>query len=333
VDFDPFVRGAYPVGVCSGYLTDPGRDDRPLPYEVWYPASGRSFGLDLSPLTQDSFSVLPDSPALRQAAVRDAAVEPGLYPLVLYSHTSLGHRRQSTFVCTHLASHGYVVAAADHTGNSFADYVERARAGATLKAHEREDMLRRIIADRVPDVRFVTDWLLSQSDLAAHIDRARIGLVGWSFGGWAVLAAPEVDDRFGAIVALAPGGTSRPLPGIIPATLSYVWQRDVPTLYLAAECDRYTLLDGIVELYDRTPSSKYLFALRYADHDHFGDHIEVELCPKQHAHLFTRGLALAHFEAFLGSNVSARAFLAADPAAVLRARGVDVLPIHEISLR
>jgi len=29
-----------------------------------------------------------------------------------------GHRRQSTFFCTHLASHGYVVAAADHTGNT-----------------------------------------------------------------------------------------------------------------------------------------------------------------------------------------------------------------------
>jgi predicted dienelactone hydrolase len=36
-------------------------------------------------------------------------------PLILFSHHSGGHRRASTFLTTHLASHGYVVAAMDHS--------------------------------------------------------------------------------------------------------------------------------------------------------------------------------------------------------------------------
>jgi pimeloyl-ACP methyl ester carboxylesterase len=114
------------------------------------------------------------------------------------------------------------------------------------------------------------------------------------------------------------------LPGIIPAQLTFAWQRAVPTLFLVAERDRFTPLSGMVELYDRTPSSKQMFVLRHADHDHFGDHIEVELVPRQHAHLFTRSLALAHLEAALKSNAAASQFLHEDAAGVLQSRGVAV---------
>src|SRR5262249_13035170 len=36
-------------------------------------------------------------------------------PLILFSHHSGGHRRASTFLTKHLARHGYVVAAMDHS--------------------------------------------------------------------------------------------------------------------------------------------------------------------------------------------------------------------------
>jgi len=324
VDYDPFVRGPFPVGVRSGTLTDRDRSDRPLPFELWYPAVPATFGLDVSPLTQDTFTVLPSGPLLRQAAVRDASIQPGRYPTVVFSHTSLGHRRQSTFLCTHLASHGYVVAAVDHTGNTFADLVDRARSGRVLSPEERGAHIDRIIADRVPDVRFLVSAVASGAagGVADHVDSDRLGLLGWSFGGWAVLATPEVDDRPRAVVALAPGGSSNPLPGIIPAKLTFAWHRDVPTLYLVAERDRFTPLDGMLELFNRTPSHTVMFVLNHADHDHFGDHIEPELVPHQHAHLFTRGLTLAHFDATLRGNESAQRFLA-DAAAALRARGVN----------
>jgi dienelactone hydrolase len=258
--------------------------------------------------------------------VRDAVVQTGRYPLVLYSHTSLGHRRQSTFVCTHLASHGYVVAAVDHTGNSFADLVDRAATGAVLTPEQRDAYIRRIIADRVPDLRFLLDELLGgvADEVSDQVDADRIGVIGWSFGGWAALAAPETEERIRAVVALAPGGSSKPLPGIIPATLTFAWRRRVSTLYLVAERDRFTPLSGMHELFERTPPSKQMLILRHADHDHFGDQIEVELCPKQHAHLFTRSLTLAHLNAALKESDGASRFMADDPAVVLQERGVQV---------
>ena len=294
--YDPFVAGPFPVAERSGQLIDRARGNRELPFAVWFPKAGA-----------------------------------GISPLVLYSHASYGHGRQSAFLATHLASHGYIVAAADHTGNTATDFAERARRLAAgdiqaRTAEEAEEYLRHIIADRVPDLRALLDHILSGavSEIAGRIDRARIGLAGWSFGGWAVLATPEADDRIRAVVALAPAGNSKPLPGIIPATLTFEWKRDVPTLFLVAERDRFTPLAGQYELLERSRSSKRMFILRGADHEHFGDRIdEPGACPPEHAHLFARGLALAHFDAVLRGDDAARAFLRGDPVAALRERGVD----------
>lgn len=294
--YDPFARGQFPVGVRSGLAIDNARADRPLAFEVWYPEGAGT----------------------------------GTSPLVLYSHASFGHRRQSSFLCTHLASHGYVVAAADHSGNAAADFAERAARVAAgdvrpRTPEEAEAFLRQIIADRVPDLRFLLDELLAGAagEVSSHIDERRIGLLGWSFGGWAVLATPEADDRVRAVVAMAAAGNSKPLPGIIPATLTFEWKRDVPTLFLVAERDRFTPLVGQYELFERTRSKKSMFILRHADHQHFADQIdEPGLCPPEQAHLFARGLGLAHTDAVLKEDPAAQNFMADDPVAALRERGV-----------
>jgi dienelactone hydrolase len=304
--YDPFLRGLLAVGGRTGVIFDEHRH-RQLPFEVWYPALGTP----------------------HDDEIRDASARPGRYPLVFYSHASGGTRRQSSFLCTHLASHGYVVAAVDHIGNSATDVAERAAraaAGTRLAPDEIDVLVRQFIADRVPDLRFLIDQVLSGSagDLADHIDAARIGLVGWSFGGWAVLATPEADDRVGAVVALAPAGASNPLPGIIPATLTFAWTREVPTLYLAAERDRFILLPGVRELCDRTPSAKRMLVLRGADHGHFADQVDpVGECSPEAAHLFIRGLTVAHFDAVLKDHQDARRFLDGDVVGALQARGID----------
>jgi len=61
-------------------------------------------------------------------------------------------------------------------------------------------------------MRFLLDHLLSGAgwDSEARVDPTRIGIVGHSFGGWTALAVPEVDERIHAVVALAPGGNSKP---------------------------------------------------------------------------------------------------------------------------
>jgi dienelactone hydrolase len=328
-EYDPFVRGLFPVGVRTAKTLDPVRQQRTLPFEWWYPATEDHSGQDLSPSTQDVFS-LPSGPQRTQAAARNAKVRDGRYPLVVFSHTSNGHRRQSTFLCTHFASHGYVVVAPDHVGNTVMELEERNRraaAGKPLSQAGRDSMIQRIIADRVPDIRCLLDHLLSR--LPAHIDTECVGLMGWSFGGWAVLAAPELEDRIRAVVAMAPCGCSKPLPGIIPATLTFEWKRETPTLLLAAERDQATPLDGMFELFDRTPSQKQMVILRDADHGHFGDDIEMPGdCSRQSAHAFAQALSLAHMDSVLKSNAAGKAFLGRGLSEKLSERGVRAV-VHK----
>ena len=326
--YGPFERGRWPVGVVSLELGDAGRAGRRLPLEVWYPAAAGHRGEDVEAATQDRFQVVADGPLLPQAAVREAAPAvpaAGGWPLVVFSHTSNGHRRQSSFLCTHLASHGYVVAAVDHVGNTAVEAAERATRGPTWSAAERDAYIAQIIADRVPDLRCVLDHILAGAvaTVAGQVDGQRIGVVGWSFGGWAALALPEADGRVGAVVALVPGGSARPLPGIIPATLTFDWLRPAPTLLLAAADDQYTPLDGQQELFERTRAPKRLFVLEHAGHGHFGDQIEEPgACPPEAAHAFTRGLTLAHLDATLKGDAGAAHFLDTAALTALAARGV-----------
>ncbi|HVS05261.1 MAG TPA: dienelactone hydrolase family protein [Candidatus Dormibacteraeota bacterium] len=309
-DYDPFASGRFPVSVRTIEASDLVRG-RVFPCEIWYPA------------------------------------QPGkAHPLIVYSHSSGGHRRSATFLATHLASHGYVVAAMDHSERVASELARREGEMDT----ERAARIDAVIASRVPDIRFLLDHLLGETDTGIVLDASRIGLVGHSFGGWTVLATAEVEPRVKGVVAMVPGGSSRPRPGILPLTLTFSWDRDVPTLYLAAEQDTMIPLASVYELFDRTPGSKRLFILRRADHQHFIDDVEgehealrsmslpgdaawipaamrpmAELASGEQAHIFVRGLTLAHLDATLRGLDAARGFLDADVEAELAKRGVEAI--------
>ncbi|GAC1658468.1 MAG: hypothetical protein NVS9B15_20220 [Acidobacteriaceae bacterium] len=121
---------------------------------------------------------------------------------------------------------------------------------------------------------FLVDHMLERAR-EFHVDRKRVGAVGHSFGGWTVLAALETDARIGAVVALAPAGSSRPRPGIIPAQLSFEWKHEVPVLYVAAEKDTSIPVENVRELLERTRTKeKRMVILQRADHMHFMDDVE-----------------------------------------------------------
>jgi dienelactone hydrolase len=304
----PFDAGSYPVSTRTVQVADATRN-RVFPCEIWSPAPGETARL---------------------------------YPLVVYCHSSGGNRRSAAFLCTHLASHGYVVAAIDHS-----ELVAPLLApGRDETAERRRARVDAVIAARVPDVRFLLDFLLGGG--AADVDPGSVGLIGHSFGGWTVLAVPESDARVRAVVAMGPGGSASPLPGILPLRLTFAWGRDVPVLYLAAEDDVPIPLGAVRELFGRTPEPRRMFVLRRADHQHFLDDVEgqhealramtlpgdaawipaamrpvSELCPAAQAHDFVRGLTLAHLDATLRRSVAAERFLAAGADAALAAQGVD----------
>jgi dienelactone hydrolase len=348
-EYDPFARGRFPVGVRTIQGLDAVRS-RLFPCEIWYPAAAQHAGQDIASGTQDIFTVPSRAAQQSQMAVRNATAEPGTYPLIIFSHSSGGNRRQSTFLCTHLSSHGYVVAALDHS-----DVVAAELAGKNGEtAEQKTARVEAWIANRVPDISFLLDHLLNDTawDSEARLDPARIGIVGHSFGGWTTLAAIEVERRIHAVVALAPGGSSQPKPGIIPGKLSFTWGRNAPTLYLVAENDALLPLAGMYELFERTPATKQMVILRRADHMHFMDNVEevhealrsmpftgemawipkemrpiAELCSGEQAHIFVRGLTLCHLDATLRRQEEAQRLLVGDIEAELAERGVDVIAI------
>lgn len=109
--------GPYEAGVTTLTLAD-------RMVEVWYPVNrGDVAGLDPVPyfirdeLSGELDSLLPDdvNPPFPTAAFRDArASGSGPFPLVMFAHGSASYRNQSTFLTTHLASWGFVVASVDY---------------------------------------------------------------------------------------------------------------------------------------------------------------------------------------------------------------------------
>jgi len=348
VDYDPFRRGRYPAGVRTIAISDRARE-REFACEVWYPASFEYAGADTAVETQDEYVVpLRDIPR-RQQAVRDATPHPGTYHLIVFSHFSGGHRRASSFLCTHLASHGYIVAALDHSEVSAPDLARAPGETAEQKAARTAGW----IASRVPDITCLLRSLLDENawESDARIAADGVGLAGHSFGGWTVLSAADKDQRIRAVVALAPGGGADPRPGVLQLTLAFDWARNIPTLYLVAENDVTLRLVGMYDLFARTPGSKRMLILRRADHLHFIDHVAedhefvramtfppemawmsemrpaAELASEQHAHAFINGLALGHFDANVRGGAAARRFLESEAPTAMAALGIDAISI------
>ncbi len=355
MSYDPFSRGPHPAGVRSIELEDESRG-RTLPVELWYPATEAHAGQDLSEETQDQYTLMPALPPVRQDAARDAALSAGRFPLVAFSHGFGGHRRQTTHFCTHLASHGYVVASVDHAGNTMTDVMQLAlslQAGG--EPPDPITLLGEFIEARPADVSFAIDQVLANAGgVAAAIDPERIGMTGHSFGGWTTLAVTGRDARIRAALPLAPAGGKTALPADpLGDALDFAWRRDVPTLYLVADRDSLLPLEGMHELLEKTPGTKRMVVLKDSDHLHFCDRVEQthemfraiiatvpervafasvakgippisEFCSGENAYDFLRGLGLAHMDSHLKQDGAARDFLAGDLEAHLAGRGVKV---------
>jgi dienelactone hydrolase len=341
-DYDPFRRGPHPVGVRTVTVSSSGRD---IPIEVWYPAPSTYAGQDRDPSTQDSYALFPGMPSSNQEAVRDAEPADDAFPPIVFSHGFAGHRRQTTHLCTHLASHGYVVAAPDHVGNTTADVVTWMMLG-TEPPGGIEPYVRGCAADRPRDAARALDGLLSgEFGVRATDDGA--GMTGHSFGGWTTLQTTAEDDRIIAALPLAPaGGVDTVAAGDDPRIMmsemvELDWGRKVPTLMIVADDDSVLPLEGMHDLLRRTESIDRMVVLVNADHYHFCDGAELvhdlmmgtmgdaakpssELVPGAHAYDVTNGLGLAHFDAELRKMPEAAALLERDLSELLAERGISI---------
>jgi hypothetical protein len=218
---NPEEQGPFPVGVTSIQLDDASRPDselgpRPLRTEIWYPTSDAARGLPRN-LYSDFLlrGVVPGSIAAADEAlggyrkgisvaeldrtyknisVRDAPVRDGKWPVIIFSHGSGGTRVGYVFLTEFLASHGYIVLAADHIGNSRFTIVNNrvVLAGGTRGQASS--------ADRPQDVSFLIDAFTrmvqgGDSRFAGRADLDRLGAAGMSFGGSTTMNVIERDKR------------------------------------------------------------------------------------------------------------------------------------------
>jgi dienelactone hydrolase len=367
MSYNPFARGSHPVGVRTITIDSPVGGNK-LTVELWYPAAATYRGQDLDPAAQDRFITVPSLPAQAQAAVRDAATASGAFPLLLHSHGVYGYRRVTTTLCTHLASHGYVVAANDVPGNTITDLVHDAIAFNNGTPQTRADVVD-TFRKRPREGALVIERVIGGADpeVAAIVDGEQVGAFGQSAGGWTTLFLSSVSRRVRATFAMEPAwGRRSPVTGLDTMASSLPltgWGRSVSTFLLAGELDSIIMLQDLRELYEQLPAPKRFASLRGAGHWHFSDNAErdhegfrswyesgefpapyldghafakamrpfSELCPAWHATDTMTGLCLAHMDAELKGVVGARTFLNSDLAATFAARGIDLeagKPVH-----
>lgn len=156
----PFAQTTL-LGQRTFHFKDDTRN-RPLVTEVWYPTDDTLKAADRFP-----------SPFLRQYTVRNGRLPSGKLPLVLLSHGTGGGRLTLEWLAQALAQDGFVVAAVDHWGNTYDNKIPM----QFVKPWERP-----------LDISFILTALLADPTFGPVIDTHRIGAIGFSFGGYTVLA-------------------------------------------------------------------------------------------------------------------------------------------------
>ncbi len=232
------------------------------PVEIWYPAApGATEGHQ--PDTYDLRDWVPadqrdkipaDAPTTFQTgAFRDVDIATGPFPVVLFSHGFAGYRMQSTAYTVHLASWGMVVAAPEHP--------ER---GLTAVLNNDIDMSG---STDVATLRATLDWLVQANGqtsnfFGGHLRTDKAGITGHSAGGRAALAASLADDRFVAVVGLAPAVG---VGGQDPAGVN------APELLIAGSDDGIVRPRAVRDFYDTEPAPKAFVSIAGAGHLAFSD--------------------------------------------------------------
>jgi predicted dienelactone hydrolase len=154
--FALIVKDARAAGFQHIMVPDP--VDKPLSVGIWYPSK--------SPVHES-----PDSP-LGQLLAVGGDVSGKQLPLIVISHGNGGIFTSHADTALALAEAGFVVAAVTHTGDN---------------ADDDSSPASRWMLDRPRHVHLLIDYMLAKWPAHARIDATRIGVFGFSAGGYTAL--------------------------------------------------------------------------------------------------------------------------------------------------
>jgi dienelactone hydrolase len=229
VPYLPEPTGRQPVGVTSLYLKDTTRPDtwvptvpyRELMVSLFYPATSANGPTKQYMTPTESTRYLErqevDLPldilsTVRTNAVVDARPAGRRLPLVVLSPGYTNSRATLSSWAEDLASHGYVVAAIDHTYENRATTFPDGRVTGcdSCEVDHLPGFWEKLAASRAADTSFVLDEL-TRSKWRALIDPSRIGMTGHSAGGASTIQAMVADRRIKAGIDID-GSTYAPIP-------------------------------------------------------------------------------------------------------------------------
>lgn len=145
------------VGFQQVSVPDP--QGKPLTVGIWYPSG--------DPASYETLGMF------RQQVAVNGAISGNHLPLILISHGTAGSLASHYDTALALAQAGFVVAAPTHTGDN---YMDQSYAG------NQEDL-----TDRPRQIKLLTDYMLSTWPQHSVLDTNRIGIFGFSLGGFTAL--------------------------------------------------------------------------------------------------------------------------------------------------
>jgi len=274
----------------EAYSTDP-TDKREVMVQIWYPTqpppgaqtiplidhwdvAGPAIAqfLSLPSFAVDHFSLVRTH-TYAETPIKTAGAP---YPVVIYSHGYLGYRTASFNQMEALASSGYIVVALDHTYSAiftvFSDGRVVLNTPAVLPPGDQQAR-ETLEATHAADVRFVMNQLEALNSgaldkrFAGRFNLQRVGLVGISTGGGAIVWVCSLDPRCKSGIAM--DGWFEPLPETVisePLRQPFMFMQSETKMW---EVDNQPRLE---KLYQGVGADAYHLKFAGVLHRDFGDY-------------------------------------------------------------